>query len=71
MKERGAANTFYGQSSVQISIEQSRFVRNVVYLRDVSILSDLGKDIQELTQRDVFQHENFIDVKQLIRERDV
>ena len=57
--------------SVQISIEQSRLIRNIVYLRDVTILDNLGKGISELTQKDVFQHENFIDVKQLIRERDI
>ena len=50
-------------STVQISIEQSRLIRNVVYLRDVSVLETLGKDINQLTQRDVFQHENSVDVR--------
>ena len=57
--------------SVQISIEQSRLIRNIVFLRDVSILESLGKEISELTQKDVFQHENFLDIKQLVRERDI
>jgi hypothetical protein len=40
-------------------------------MRDTTILDTLGKSINELTQKDVFQHENFLDVKQLIRERDI
>ena len=32
-------------------------------MRDVSILENLGKDLLDLTQKDVFQHENFVDVK--------
>ena len=57
--------------SVQISIEQSRLIRNIVFMRDVTILDQLGKELDELTQKDVFAHENFLDVKQLIRERDI
>ena len=64
-------NNGTGLGSVQISIEQSRLIQNIVFLRDVTILDNLGKGINELTQKDVFQHENFLDVKQLIRERDI
>jgi len=39
---------------VQISIEQSRLIRNIVYMRDMTILDILGKTIHELTQKDVF-----------------
>lgn len=46
-------------------------IHNIVFLRDVTILDTLGKGIDELTQKDVFQHENFLDVKQLVRERDI
>ena len=49
MKEHSA-----GLGSVQISIEQSRLIRNIVFLRDVTILENLGKGIDELTQKDVF-----------------
>lgn len=44
LRERSA-----GLGSVQISIEQSRLIRNIVYLRDVSMLETLGKGIDELT----------------------
>ena len=52
----GEAAAYSGQAPtpLQIQIQQNRFVSNVVYLRDVSILESLGKEIEELTQKDVF-----------------
>ena len=36
----------------------------MVYLRDISILKKMGKkSIADLTLREVYQHENFVDVK--------
>lgn len=42
-------NNGTGLGSVQISIEQSRLIQNIVFLRDVTILDNLGKGINELT----------------------
>ena len=44
----------------------------MVYLRDISILKKMGKkSIADLTLREVYQHENFVDVKQLCVDRDI
>ena len=58
-------------STVALSIEQSRLIQNIVYLRDPQILENLDKKITNLTQRDVFQHENPLDIKNLIRENEI
>lgn len=57
-------------SQVQLSIEQSRLIQNIVYLRETKILDNLEKGINQLTQKDVFNHENYLDIKKLIRERE-
>jgi hypothetical protein len=57
-------------SQIQLSIEQSRLVQNIVYLRDIKILENLDKKINQLTQKDVFNHENYLDIKRLIVERE-
>jgi hypothetical protein len=54
-----------------MSIEQSRLIQNIIYLRDPQILETLDKPISQLSQRDVFQHENFLDVKKLITENEI
>lgn len=50
-------------------IESNRLIPNIVFLRDTSLLKKLDKTINTLSQKDVFQHENFIDVKELVKER--
>lgn len=52
-------------------IESNRLVPNIVYLRDTSLLQKLNKSIEQLSQKDVFQHENFVDVKELVKEREI
>ena len=58
-------------STVALSIEQSRLIQNIIYLRDPQILENLDKTITQLSQRDVFQHENLLDVKKLITENEI
>lgn len=41
-----------------------------MYLRDIKILDNLEKGINQLTQKDVFNHENYLDIKKLIKERE-
>ena len=41
-----------------------------MYLRDLKILDHLEKNINQLSQKDVFNHENYLDIKKLIRERE-
>jgi hypothetical protein len=57
-------------SQIQLSIEQSRLIQNIIYLRDIKILENLEKGINQLTQKDVFNHENYLDIKRLIIERE-
>jgi uncharacterized protein YqgQ len=52
-----------------VSIENSRLYQSIVYLRDTTILETLEKSITQLTQRDIFYHENYLDVKKLIKDR--
>ena len=59
------------KSTVALSIEQSRLIQNIVYLRDPQILDNLEKKISTLTQQDVFKHENLLDVKKLITENEI
>lgn len=39
-------------------------------MRDIKLLDHLDKNINQLTQKDVFNHENYLDIKKLIRERE-
>ena len=41
-----------------------------MYVRDIKLLENLDKGINQLTQKDVFNHENYLDIKKLIRERE-
>lgn len=40
-------------------------------MRDCSILEHLDKNINTLFQREIFHHENYLDVTELIREREM
>jgi len=40
-----------------------------VFLRDSSILETVDKNINQLTQFDVFHHENYLDVNKMIADR--
>jgi hypothetical protein len=44
---------------------------NIVYLRDTTMLDLLDKTIDRLTQRDVYFHQNILDVNELIKDREV
>lgn len=46
-------------------------MQGIVYLRDTTFVTELGKTIPSLSQKDVFQHENLVDVKQLCKEREI
>lgn len=58
-------------SALAESIENNRLVQNIVFLRDSSILERLNKKINQLNQKDVFTHENYLDVKKLISDREM
>ena len=44
-------------------------MHGIVYLRDTILLKKLDKRVEQLTQRDVFHHENNIDIKEMVKER--
>ena len=46
-------------------------MRGIIFLRDTTILENLNKKINQLTQRDVFHHENFLNINDLIKEREL
>lgn len=53
------------------STESRQLLKNIVYLRDTSILQYLDKRINQISQREIFQHENYLDVTELIKEREI
>lgn len=53
------------------STESRKILQNIVYLRDTSILQYLNKKINMINQREIFQHENYLDVTELIKEREM
>lgn len=62
------------RASPVVEVEDiSTFVNNIVYCRDPKVLSKLEESSRNMTQpgyynlRLLIQHENFLDVKQLIR----
>jgi hypothetical protein len=42
---------------------------NILYLRDTSILQKLDKRINQLSVKDLFNHETSVDVKEMLKER--